>query len=106
MVKEEKSKEVLEAEEGVRKARAKLERVKAEEKKKQKKAQDHHKIVMGGIVAKYFPDCYDFSEQEMNRIIACAFKSRDVLNMVAVVVRERNAGNGNSVEKVDSQSNE
>lgn len=43
---------------------------------------------------KYFPDDYDayeFDEQEMNRIIACAFKNRDVQNMIKTVVRERPA---------------
>ena len=40
---------------------------------------------------KYFPEgfnAYEFDEHEMNRIIACAFKSRDVQNMVKTVVRE------------------
>ena len=40
----------------------------------------------------FFPDdydAYDFNEQEMNRIIACAFKNRDVQNMVRTVVKER-----------------
>jgi len=26
--------------------------------------------MMGGIVHKYFPECYQFDEQELNRIIA------------------------------------
>ena len=44
---------------------------------------------MGGIIAKYFPECYEFSELEMNRIIACAFKNKDILNMIGVVAKER-----------------
>lgn len=64
-------------------------------------AQDHHKFMMGGIIVKYFPNAYDFSEHEMNRIIACAFKNQSVLNMIAVVARERQtdkqeSGNGES----------
>ena len=45
-------------------------------------------------MVKYFPDdydAYDFNEQEMNRIIACAFKNRDVQNMIKTVVKERPA---------------
>ena len=38
---------------------------------------------------KYFPEAYDFSEQEMNRIIACAFSLKDVKNMINTVLKER-----------------
>ena len=38
---------------------------------------------------KYFPEAYDFSEQEMNRIIACAFSLKDVKNMITRVLKER-----------------
>ena len=60
-----------------------------EEKEKERKAQDHHKYMMGGVVVKYFPEAYDFSEQEMNRIIACAFSLKDVKNMIITVLKER-----------------
>ena len=45
--------------------------------------------MMGGVIAHYFPEAFDFSEHEMNRIIACAFKNKDVQNMIRVVVSER-----------------
>ena len=34
-------------------------------------------------------NAYEFDEQEMNRIIACAFSKESVRNMVKTVVRER-----------------
>lgn len=74
----------------VEQAKANLARVKREEKQKLRKEQDHHKFIMGGLIVKYFPDCYNFTEQEMNRIIACAFKNKDVLNMISVVEKDRN----------------
>ncbi len=83
-----KSKE-LKALEQVKKAQANLAKVRREEKAKARKEQDHHKFIMGGIVAKYFTECYEFPEQEMNRILACAFKNRDILNMITTVVKER-----------------
>ncbi len=86
---EEKSSRVLAAEEKLKQAQANLNKAKKEERKKLRKVQDHHKFMMGGIVAKCFPEAFDFSEQEMNRIIACAFKNRDVQNMIRVVVSER-----------------
>ncbi len=90
MTQEEKSRAILLAEEKVRQAKAGLAKAKREERKKARKEQDHHKFIMGGIVCKYFPECYDFTEHEMNRIIACAFKNRDVQNMIEFVKRERN----------------
>lgn len=86
---QEKSAKILKAEEKVRQAKAELAKAHREEKKQLRKDQDHHKFIMGGIIAKYFPECYEFSELEMNRIIACAFKNKDILNMIAVVTKER-----------------
>lgn len=44
----------------------------ASEKKKQnekkRKAENHHKYIMGGIIVKYFLDCYRYDEGELNRI--------------------------------------
>ncbi len=88
-MKEERSSKVLAAEKKLKQAQANLNRAKKEERKKLRKVQDHHKFMMGGVVAKCFPEAFDFSEQETNRIIACAFKNRDVQNMIKVVVSER-----------------
>ena len=45
----------------------------ANEKKKQnekkRKAENHHKYIMGGIIMKYFPDCYQYDEDELKRFI-------------------------------------
>ena len=58
MTEQEKSQKVIAAEEKVRQAQAQLARVKKEEREKLKKEKDHHKFMMGGIVAKYFPEGY------------------------------------------------
>ena len=79
----------LKAMEKVKIANAELAKVVREEKEQLRKTQDRHKYMMGGCVVKYFPDAYDFSEQEMNRIIACAFSLKDVKNMIATVLKER-----------------
>ncbi len=89
MTQEEKSKEILRAEMKVAQAKANLRKAKLEERRKLRKEQDHHKFMMGGIIAKYFPECYDFTEQEMSRIIACAFKNKDIQNLINLVVNER-----------------
>ncbi|MCR5204888.1 MAG: hypothetical protein K6E47_07505 [Lachnospiraceae bacterium] len=54
----------------VKLANAELAKVVREEKDQLRKTQDRHKYMMGGGVVKYFPDAYDFSEQEMKKIIA------------------------------------
>ena len=63
----------LKAMEKVKRANAELAKVVREEKEQLRKTQDRHKYMMGGCVVKYFPEAYDFTEQEMNWIIACAF---------------------------------
>ncbi len=79
----------LKAMEKVKRANAELAKVVREEKEQLRKTQDRHKYMMGGCVVKYFPEAYDFSEQEMNRIIACAFSLKDVKNMIITVLKER-----------------
>lgn len=80
------------AEEKVKRAKAELAKVRRDQRSQLRAEQNRHKYMMGGCVVKYFPDgleAYDFSEQEMNRIIACAFSLKDVKNMIATVVKER-----------------
>ena len=79
----------LKAMEKVKRANAELAKVRREQKKQLRKEQDHHKYMMGGVIVRYFPEAYDFSEQEMNRIIACAFALKDVKNMITTVLKER-----------------
>ena len=89
MEQKERSAQELKALEQVKKAQANLAKVRREEKAKARKEQDHQKFILGGIVVKYFPEAYGFSEQEMCRILACAFKNRDIQNMIAAVVKDR-----------------
>ena len=89
MEKKELSPKELRALERVKRVNAELAKVRREERKQLRKEQDHHKFMMGGVIVKYFPEAYDFGEQEMNRIIACAFSLKDVKNMIATVLKER-----------------
>lgn len=89
MTSEEKSTKMERAEKKLRQAQAEYRKVLREEKEKERKVQDHYKYMMGRIVVKYFPEDYYFDEQEMNRIIACAFSLKDVKNMITSVLKER-----------------
>ncbi len=93
MTQEEKSRRIQQAEEKLRQAKAQLAKAKREEREKTRKEENHQKYVLGGIVVKYFPEAYGFSEHEMNRIIACAFKNRDIQNMISTVVKGRSGTN-------------
>ena len=54
--------------EKVRRANAELAKIRRDQKKELRKVQDYHKFMMGGIIIKYFPGAYDFSEQELNSL--------------------------------------
>ena len=99
----------------MKQARAEYREAVREQKKQERKAQDRHKYMMGGCVLKYFPEglsAFDFDEQEMNRIIACAFSLKDVKNMINTVMKERpdpdaeNGGEEVAYDEADSDENE
>lgn len=84
----------------VKRANAELAKIRRDRKKQLRKEQDHHKFIMGGCVAKYFPDglsAFDFDEQEMNRIIACAFSLKDVKNLIARLEKLNDASRKDNV---------
>ena len=64
----------------------------ANEKKKQnekkRKAENHHKYIMGGIIVKYFPDCYQYDEDELNRILSVALQTRECQQIIAKIKSE------------------
>ena len=89
MKQEEKSIKLQKAEEQVRIAHVRLAEVQREEKQKERDRQNRHKYMMGGTIAKYFPECYSFSQEEMCRIIAGAFKNQGVQNLINLVIKDR-----------------
>ena len=64
----------------------------ANEKKKQnekkRKAENHHKYIMGGIIVKYFPDCYRYDEGELNRILSVALQTRECQQIISKIKSE------------------
>ena len=91
----EKTAEVLKAEKIVEQAKARL----AEAKRKA----SQHKYMMGGIVHKYFPECYQFDEQELNRIIASGMKSEQCQRIIEIVKKESAEKRENAVVKAESE---
>lgn len=109
---QEKTAKELRAEERLKRAKADLAKIRRDKKSELRKAQESHKFMMGGCVRKYFPDgydCYEFSELEMNRIIACAFSHDGVKKMIATVIKERSKDdpkNGNTAEPAEDNNND
>lgn len=102
---QEKTAKEIRAEERLKRAKADLAKIRRDRKSELRKAQDSHKYMMGGCVRKYFSDgydCYEFSELEMNRIIAYAFSLDGVKKMIAKVVKER-ASNDIENENAEEQ---
>lgn len=102
----EKSQKMTKAEEKYRQAQAVYAKAVKDENERVRKIQNRHKYMMGGCVLKYFPDgfnAYDFDEEEINRIIACAFSFAGVTNLIKTVIRERTA-EGQGSEKNDDQN--
>lgn len=55
------------------------------------------------IVHKYFPECYQFDEQELNRIIASGMKSEQCQRIIEIVKKESAEKRENAVVKAESE---
>ena len=59
----------------------------AQEKRKandtRRKIVNRHKYMMGGVVHKYFPECYSFEEDEMNEILKAALATQECKKVIS-----------------------
>jgi len=99
----EKSAEILRAEEQLAQAKARLAEAKRKEGARKRKEENQHKYMMGGIVHKYFPECYQFDELELNRIIASAIKSEQCQRIIEIVKKESAEKSGSAFVKSESE---
>lgn len=76
---------------------------KLDDKYRELKEENQHKYMMGGIVHKYFPECYQFDEQELNRIIASGMKSEQCQRIIEIVKKESAEKRENAVVKAESE---
>lgn len=66
-------------------AKARYEEERRKANAKRRKAENHHKYMMGGIIVKYFPDCYQYEESELNEILSAALSTRECKSAIARV---------------------
>ena len=85
------------------------------EKKKanadKRKRENAHKYMMGGIVHKYFPECYCFEESEMNEILRMALTTPECKKVIADIKARASVGafknhSESEVESYEPESNE
>lgn len=96
---EEKSQEQIKAEKALAQAKARLQEANRRASQKKRESENRHKYMMGGIVHKYFSECYEFNELELNRILAAAIKSRQCQDIIEIVKKE-SAGYGKSEDQI------
>ena len=63
------------------KNRMALEKKKVNEERRRR--ENAHKYMMGGVVHKYFPECYCFEESEMNEILKVALATPQCQKVIA-----------------------
>lgn len=105
-----KPQSLLKAESDFEKAKHRLEEEKKKANEKKRKADTHSKIILGGIVKKFFPEADIFEQAEMERIIKAAIDSLDCKRVVSQIKDECNnkayPGNHGSEKKPEQVGGE
>ncbi len=87
---QEKSKAILAAEEAVRRANQQLSNAKKKDRENRRKMENHHKYMMGGIIVKYLPECYQFDENELNQILSTAIRTLECQQIIEQIKEQDN----------------
>lgn len=97
---EQNSKEMENALRALEQAKARVANERKKLKEKRRKEENHHKYMMGGIIVKYFPECYQFDEDELNRILKAALATNECQQTIKSI-KGKNGGYANhqSVEQ-------
>ena len=86
--KQEVSKDLEKALKVLQQAKQRVANEKKKQNEKKRKAENHHKYIMGGIIVKYFPDCYSFDEDELNRILSAALQTKECQQVISIIKSE------------------
>ena len=89
--KNEASKELEKALQALEQAKQRVANEKKKQNEKRRKAENHHKYIMGGIIVKYFPECYHYDEGELNRILSVALQTRECQQIISKIKAESTA---------------
>ena len=76
------SKGVEAAEKNLQQAKNRLATEKKKANEERRRIENRHKYMMGGIVHKYFPECFSFEEDEMNEILRAALATQECKKVI------------------------
>ena len=82
------SKNLEKALQALQQAKQRVANEKKKQNEKKRKAENHHKYIMGGIIVKYFPDCYRYDEGELNRILSVALQTKECQQIISKIKAE------------------
>ena len=82
------SKDLEKALQALEQAKQRVANEKKKQNEKKRKAENHHKYIMGGIIVKYFSDCYSFDEDELNRILSVALQTKECQQVISKLKSE------------------
>ena len=82
------SKDLEKALQALEQAKQRVANEKKKQNEKKRKAENHHKYIMGGIIVKYFPDCYHYDEDELNRILSVALQTKECQQVISKIKSE------------------
>ena len=82
------SKNLEKALQALKQAQQRVANEKKKQNEKKRKAENHHKYTMGGIVVKYFPDCYRYDEGELNHILSVALQTKECQQIISKIKSE------------------
>ena len=82
------SKDLEKALQALEQAKQRVTNEKKKQNEKKRKAENHHKYIMGGIIVKYFPDCYHYDEDELNRILSVALQTKECQQVITKIKSE------------------
>lgn len=85
---DENSRDLEKALQALEQAKQRVANEKKKQSEKRRKAENHHKYIMGGIIVKYFPDCYYYDESELNRILSTALQTRECQQVISKIKSE------------------
>ena len=85
---EQYSKDLEKALQALEQAKQRVANEKKKQNEKKRKAENHHKYIMGGIIVKYFPDCYHYDEDELNRILSVALQTKECQQIITKIKSE------------------
>ena len=76
------SKGVEAAEKNLQQAKNRLATEKKKANEERRRIENRHKYMMGGVVHKYFPECFSFEEDEMNEILKAALATQECKKVI------------------------